>query len=294
MRKMVNLLIRSLVGGVLVGISGFVYCSALRISGGPMAVNCQLVTHESIYPLGHLVGSIAGIVPLGLCGVFKLPVFVGRLSNIFNDNEVNNRFASWEVVYVLIGNLIGIIGLGVGLYHMLKKTFLLVYNIQVVWDIIDLNNKWGMVKVAINSVFGGVCAYASFVGFNRWGIIWKSFLIYGLFTFMMFYSSFGLWIVLIFWFSYASSYSNGVFVMAAVGLVGNFIGANLILLVMMNRKNKKVEDMTNDTDDEINDNAEQMSKEKAVSVTNEVIINSETTINQNDNDEDYSYSYSYS
>ena len=233
MLKTLWLFIKSLFGGLLFSLSGFAYVSSLKISSQPIAANCD-ISYAKLYPIGHLVGSLVGIIPLIVAGIFKLPLFVGKLTNIFSAE--GNDFIRKDIVPVFIGNVGSIIGCGVAFHYIFKKTYLLPYVLQLAYELIELYNVWGYVRLCINGLSGGAIIYIGCLAFHiHWPSV-RSFVIMILFTFLCLYNSFNVFSLDALYFAYAGWYSKKVLISGGCILGANVIGASLAGLMIRSVK----------------------------------------------------------
>lgn len=103
----------------MICLSGFAYVSSLKISSQPIAANCDVST-DKLYPIGHLIGSVLGVIPIVILCSFRLPVFIGKLTDIFTPE--GNNIIHWSAIYTFVGNFAAAIGCGAALNGLFHKT----------------------------------------------------------------------------------------------------------------------------------------------------------------------------
>ena len=120
-------LLKSLLSGVFIGVSSFLYSTALRV-----------VDSSKVYELGHLAGSVVFSVGPMICCIFKLPIFVGRLGSIFDNPSTKLMVVSFPAM--MIGNIAGATGIGIVAHYILKHTSLIPIVENIVESILNLHN----------------------------------------------------------------------------------------------------------------------------------------------------------
>ena len=204
-------LAKSAIAGVSIGISSFLYSSALRV-----------VDNSKFDSLGHLAGSALMSIGFIISCTFKLPIFVGRLGSIFDNAGV--KLFTTSFFGMMVGNIGGAIAVGILVHVLLKQTSLIPIVKNIANELTNLNNLNQYINCALSSVFSGAIIYSAAMIFNGNRLKPRAFIILIFMTLLSFFNKFQYSIGNIFFFAYAGMINKYVGINLAITIIGNIIG----------------------------------------------------------------------
>lgn len=224
-------LIKSTIAGIAIGISGFLYSTALRV-----------VDSSKVYELGHLAGAAVNSVGFIICSIFKLPVFVGRLGNVFEDASTKLFITSFPAM--IIGNVAGCIGVGLAVHFILKHKKIMFIVKEIADERTKLTNVNQYVDCALSGVFSGALLYLAVQAFDSFRLKPRAFVILIFLVLLSTFNDFQYSIGNIFYFAYAGMKTKYVFINVAICVVANVIGT--LPISLMFKVSKKVAPLNNE------------------------------------------------
>ena len=224
MKRQLKQLLLGILAGLAIGLGSFLFILLKTFVPGEF---------------GKILGSLIFAVGLFLVCTFGLSLYTGKIGLVFEKKQETAYYISLPVM--LIGNAIGIIGLGYICYFIFRGTPLFDTAISVTavrtgaYEIITSPEPF--FATFIKGFACGLCVYLAVKSFaaDRLGVAGILLLVFFVFVFV--YFGFEHCIANMFYFSMANMWDAGAFIDLALVIVANSVGTipGVVLLKLINK-----------------------------------------------------------